>query len=1567
MFKQTLQKRELLVRGPRILGLVTFCVAMILAIVFSIVTPAAKADAATNDNLNFQARLQTASGAIVSDGYYNIEFKLYDVSSSGSSLWSEAYYDANGATAGSDNRVRVKNGYLSVNLGSQADFPTTINWDEDLWLTMNIGGTTQTATPTYDGEMNPRLKLTGVPYAFKAGELAKRNAATGYSGVLQFQPTTGGNQIFIIPDQGAAGTYTLLTSAAAAENSIQNATSPQQDANFNISGIGKAGELQASKFDSSDASTLSLGTDNASAVNIGSVGTTTTVYGDLVVTGSTTGQTGATFSGATISLNDSSNYNTSINTGSSNGQVNIGGGSGTFSLNTSNIDISNSGAISGATGLTLSSGSIDQSASSGTLKSGTGAVSLNGDTTIAGGKSLTANGTALFQGSTNSISAFQVQNVAGASVMGIDTTPESINLITNSSFEADAAGWTARGATSNLQRTTGQHYSGNAALSFGVAGVGQGVNYPIQLSPNTSYTFSAFIKVSGSSGASVRIGYAADGSTEATYQSGNMAYSPSGWSQMYYTFTTPGTVAGNAYLYIFNNASGSRNVYIDAAGVSLSTANHPLYGEGRIKLDGVVTTPLNLRNAEDSTNALNVQTSTGSQLFNADTLDGSVNVGDVTSATARFAVRSTNKVAVNVLQSGAFDLLTLTDNSGTSKDVFRVQDEGAVLLQNSTDSAAALQVRNLAGSNIFTVDTSSGKVILGKASTTTGSLIYSNSSNANTVTIQSGTTSSSYTLTLPTALNGSGACLVDTNGSGALGFASCSNGVNTVGTFNNATSYANGASISGNTLTLGAADGSNPGLLTAGTQTIGGAKTLTGSTLLKNASDGYFGVEIQTSSGASLFRADTQGRKVGIGEYSQVAADNLNATLVVGATAANRVGIRVVGTASYTGNFIDALDSNGNNIFRLQSNGNIITATGVFSSNGQTAASTNSSTAVLTSGNVSGATSTSGAVGVQSGDSTTSGNTGSITVKSGNATSGNSGSVTIDSGTATGTKGTIFVGSVNTGSVQIGNASSTFSVTSTTLAISGGAITGATGLTMASGNFTQNGSGTFSTGTGNVSLNGNVSVATGKTLTVVAGATSLTGAAAGGGVATQINTGAANNIGIVVKGAASQSVDLMQLQNSGGTALVSVSNAGLLTATNGVAVSGGNFTQSGSGTFATGTGNVGLNGKTTVSTNLAADYGMQINNASTTGKGLYISVGGSSSVNNTALTINNSTQSIFSVSGTGEVAAAGLLTANAGLKVQSGGVQIFDDNGVLQLYVGSNDNIVGIGPDGGNTIGTILGLGIKTTSGDPTGEVGAMYYNSATNDFRCYTDHWQSCIQNPRTMYKYTNEMFAMADRTACAVASCGYVAATDMSGYYGNSGDYTTADFAGTTGHPGIGSFWTNGNAAGYAGMTNARTANQTILLGNGDYWKYENLVMLKTALSITNNQYNFISGFTNSMTSTDGTNGCFIKYTNTTALNTPTFVGKCVSNNVASTCTATMPNVALDTWYRTSVEVNSAGNQATFKVNGSSCTVSSNIPTVAGREVSPQSAIYKMSGTSAPFFNVDYVTIEGQFGTSR
>ncbi len=182
-----------------------------------------KVDAAPNTNIGFQARLYNADGSVVPDGYYNVEFKLYDAAtSSGSSqgsctgdsncLWTETYYDSNGVAPGNDNRVRVVNGYLSVPLGSLTAFPSSINWDQELWVSLNIGGYAQTATPTYDGVMTPRLKLTAVPFALRAGQLADVNGSN--TSILDFIAPTA-NRTQYLPD--ASGTV-LLDSTGFANN-----------------------------------------------------------------------------------------------------------------------------------------------------------------------------------------------------------------------------------------------------------------------------------------------------------------------------------------------------------------------------------------------------------------------------------------------------------------------------------------------------------------------------------------------------------------------------------------------------------------------------------------------------------------------------------------------------------------------------------------------------------------------------------------------------------------------------------------------------------------------------------------------------------------------------------------------------------------------------------------------------------------------------------------------------------------------------------------------------------------------------------------------------------------------------------------------------------------------------------------------------------------------------------------------------------------------------------------------------------------------------------------------------
>lgn len=96
-------------------------------------------------------------------------------------------------------------------------------------------------------------------------------------------------------------------------------------------------------------------------------------------------------------------------------------------------------------------------------------------------------------------------------------------------------------------------------------------------------------------------------------------------------------------------------------------------------------------------------------------------------------------------------------------------------------SAPALSIQYNSGANAFegsasfTVDPPSNTMILGVASSATGSLLFRNSTNANRISFQAGATSSNLDFTWPIADGSAGQCL-QTNGSGILSFGACGGG-----------------------------------------------------------------------------------------------------------------------------------------------------------------------------------------------------------------------------------------------------------------------------------------------------------------------------------------------------------------------------------------------------------------------------------------------------------------------------------------------------------------------------------------------------------------------------------------------------------------------------------------------------------------------------------------------------------------------------------------------------------------------------------------------------------------------
>jgi hypothetical protein len=230
----------------RYAGLLALCAAFITTLLFVNVSHAVNG---TTKTVNFQGRLLSSTGAVVPDGHYNMQFKLYQDgtgttagNTDGTLKWSESYVN-NGGTSGVD----VKNGFFSVSLGSLNSFGTSVDWDQDtLWLSMNVAGASSSCTSfgtapcSADGEMLPMRRITATPYSINSGQLngktsndftqlgqgtqtdASNNSSiainkTGTGNLVQLQ--AGGNDAFTVNNAGS------VTLGSASDQSITVAQS----------------------------------------------------------------------------------------------------------------------------------------------------------------------------------------------------------------------------------------------------------------------------------------------------------------------------------------------------------------------------------------------------------------------------------------------------------------------------------------------------------------------------------------------------------------------------------------------------------------------------------------------------------------------------------------------------------------------------------------------------------------------------------------------------------------------------------------------------------------------------------------------------------------------------------------------------------------------------------------------------------------------------------------------------------------------------------------------------------------------------------------------------------------------------------------------------------------------------------------------------------------------------------------------------------------------------------------------------------------------------------------------
>ncbi len=257
--------------------------------------------------IGFQGRLLNAAGVPVPDGYYNVQFKLYEGGTGteagnpgGTLKWTETHINDGQADGG----VQVKNGFLAVDLGAVTPFGTSVNWDADtIWLSVNVAGNTVACSDfggtgcVADGEMLPMKRITATPYAINSGAVNGKTAddlvqlgqgvqtdagidttsifinKTGSGDIIKLQDSTV--DVFTIKKTGAIefGSSTDQTI------SVREAADDTEGSSLSIAaGIGGGGT-------GADGGTLSLQGGNAGGVNGNG--------GDVIISGGSATGTGS--------------------------------------------------------------------------------------------------------------------------------------------------------------------------------------------------------------------------------------------------------------------------------------------------------------------------------------------------------------------------------------------------------------------------------------------------------------------------------------------------------------------------------------------------------------------------------------------------------------------------------------------------------------------------------------------------------------------------------------------------------------------------------------------------------------------------------------------------------------------------------------------------------------------------------------------------------------------------------------------------------------------------------------------------------------------------------------------------------------------------------------------------------------------------------------------------------------------------------------------------------------------------------------------------------------------------
>lgn len=504
---------------------------------------------------------------------------------------------------------------------------------------------------------------------------------TGGSGYTLTLPTALGSTNDCLKDtgSGALGFASCAPSTGGA-GYIQNQNSgTQTTSNYWISGTGRADtSLLTPAIDATTASgTITLGNSNASTISVG-----TNAAAHTISIGSTT-------SGSTVAINTATSFavggvaGTTYTIGDTNttGTTTIG-----QSTDTNSIDIGNAATAAGKTqtvniasgataGTAASTANIGVNTGSATSTVTIGSLVGVSTTTIQGGTGninlVTNSSTAgtVVKTTTNSATAFQIQNSNSMALLAADTT-NTVNLLTNPGFDQNATGWSVAGTGASAVRTTtaAQIHSGSGAYAVTLATSGTttitigatGIAGGTQAAGN--YVFSFWAK--GSSAITLGVTATLNGGT-CTLNS--TAVTATSFQRYSCAVTTTGATTSIA----FTSTTLSQTLYIDSAQLE-SGATLTNYNVGTVYIPGIVRSPVVLQNNADSTNVFTILNAASVSLLSVNSYSGIIQIGSSTTDTTQ----------VN-LQLDSFS--TYADNGTCST----TQNQGALYYNTNTNAVRA--------------------------------------------------------------------------------------------------------------------------------------------------------------------------------------------------------------------------------------------------------------------------------------------------------------------------------------------------------------------------------------------------------------------------------------------------------------------------------------------------------------------------------------------------------------------------------------------------------------------------------------------------------------------------------------------------------------------------------------------------------------------------------------------------------------------------------------------------------------------------------------------------------------